>query len=732
VYDHFLGKEDSERRKQGAYYTPMFLADTVVSQVWELLPPEVRESGHFLDPACGSGIFLVRSFQRLCENWRFTRNSRTIRWSSLLKILGRIHGWDMNGNAVRIAVFSLYVALLEEVSPPNLDRLVKRGRLLPLLWGRNLIQRDYFETSSNTNHFAVIIGNPPWKSRRGPDRSSVRWCIAFHRPMPGGEDAWAFVWKSSRHLTRDGVVAFLLPAMGFLHNHANDAVAARNELIKTSRIHRIINFSDLRFQLFEGAIRPAALIIFGSNENQELPYVFDYWTPKADLNLQVKRVITLSSPDKMSLSSANAILTPMVFKRRLWMREPEAKLFGYLSRFRTLGDLIMSFGSIRRRRVSSAERWVIGQGFQPFHEDRQAGRSQLPKQSKYVGWLPYLPIEAFQRLGQPVSDLVPWSSPMVRRNGFEAGYNGPRVLVPRGVETSQMRLRATFTDAPLTFQHIIQAITVPPGESSRAKLLTALLNSRVAFWFAFHGTASFGSERPEVAQAELLGLPFPEIDDLPEPDRARKAARRLIELIDEAVRAATGAFALQQAEVATLREVDRLAYEYFCLSDDEILLIEDAIEFIIPSVQPSQGSYPDIWRSSGPQDRSGYTETLIKNLDGWLNEGCAVRAQLEASSADLGILRLTLGSGAREFVYKEKLDTSLEDLLSRIYQHSLRALGGNFQLIPDFRVFIGKDLYLVKPMQKRFWLRSMALADSDSIAMDLQDAVELDSRRGKF
>ncbi|MEB3017372.1 hypothetical protein VJJ50_10900, partial [Capnocytophaga ochracea] len=37
VYDRFLGEREEERRAKGAYYTPMFLADTVVSQVWDLL-----------------------------------------------------------------------------------------------------------------------------------------------------------------------------------------------------------------------------------------------------------------------------------------------------------------------------------------------------------------------------------------------------------------------------------------------------------------------------------------------------------------------------------------------------------------------------------------------------------------------------------------------------------------------------------------------------------------------
>jgi N-6 DNA methylase len=726
VYDRFLGEKEEQRREQGAYYTPMFLADTVVSQVWEELPSEVREKGRYLDPACGSGVFLVRSFQRLCEHWRATRTSRTIRWDSLLAILQRVHGWDLNGSAVRVAVFSLYVALLEEVSPPDIRRLFDRGKILPELWDKTLVCKDFFEAPENEFSFDVIVGNPPWSSRRGVNRSSVRWCKKNRIPMPGGEDAWAFVWKALRHVSDDGTIAFLLPAMGFLHNNADNTVSARNRFIQESRIRRIINFADLRFQLFEGANRPAALIIFGKSRVTEGSYRFDYWVPKADLNLQIKRLITLSSADKFFLSAERAAENPLAFKQRLWMREPDAKLFNYLARLPTLGGLIKDYGGMRRRRRDVAERWVIGQGFQPLNDHVGRRKSSSYSVSQYVGVLPDLPIAAYQRLAQPVSALVPWPSRRVRRKGFEAGFTGPRILVPRGVETSQMRLRATYTEDDLTFQHILQAITVPPAEKPRAKLLAALLNSRVAIWFAFHGTSSFGSERPEVKQVELLRLPFPAAADLPDPERADDAANKLVAIVDDAIRVAKVPFGLESEEDSILGKIDHLAYQYFCLSDDEIILIEDAIDKTIPAVQPHEGNYPDVWKVPTEKDRRAYATTLVAGIGNWLRNRGQVSARLEASSADLGILRLTMDGAPAG--YSESRDNSLADVFSRISEHIRQPLDGNFQLMPDLRVFFGRDLYLIKPMQQRFWLRSAALADADAIAMDLQDTMELGRR----
>ena len=145
VYDRFLGARKRERRDLGAYYTPMFLADTVISALWDALPETTRAKGHFLDPACGSGVFLVRSFQRLCEHWRETHKARTIRWNSLLAILARLHGRDIDRGPVRVAVFSLYVALLQEVRPPEIRLLIKRGKLLPDLWNHTLRAQDFFK-----------------------------------------------------------------------------------------------------------------------------------------------------------------------------------------------------------------------------------------------------------------------------------------------------------------------------------------------------------------------------------------------------------------------------------------------------------------------------------------------------------------------------------------------------------------------------------------------------------
>ncbi len=331
-------------------------------------------------------------------------------------MLSRLHARDIEASAVRVTVFSLYVALLQEVEPPDIRRLMKRGRLLPQLWKNTLRAEDFFDVSEERLKVDVVVGNPPWASRREPDRRSIAWYSDHGLPMPENEEAWAFAWKALRHLRDGGVVGFLLPAMGFLHNQSKEAVAARRQLAETARLLRVVNFADLRFQLFDSAVRPAALMIFGPSSEDAPGYRFDYWMPKANLNLSMGRVITLSSADKGSVSSRQLADDPSVFKRRLWMNDPDAKLFGYLTALPSLGDFVLEYKKVRYKIDSFADRWVVGNGFKPVSKQRFSERGHCRERSEAIRSAPYMPIESLRILAQDRWDLRPFEDE-IRRTG---------------------------------------------------------------------------------------------------------------------------------------------------------------------------------------------------------------------------------------------------------------------------------------------------------------------------
>src|SRR5690606_25220022 len=98
IYEHFLKAENPEgKKKTGAFYTPRFLAEITLDIALEGIDTLLDK--RFLDPACGSGIFLVGLFNRLAEEWK--RQNKTARYdrraSALIAILrDNIAGCDVN------------------------------------------------------------------------------------------------------------------------------------------------------------------------------------------------------------------------------------------------------------------------------------------------------------------------------------------------------------------------------------------------------------------------------------------------------------------------------------------------------------------------------------------------------------------------------------------------------------------------------------------------------------
>lgn len=737
IYNRFLADRPKERRASGAYYTPHFLADLTVNQVWDEIPPDIKSKPDFkvLDPACGSAIFLVRIFQRMVEDWRSDHQKSTPDWDTLISIVERLHGWDKELSAVRIGIFSLYIALLEEVEPSAILKLLAERKLLPQLLGKTMCDYDFFEEKTPDEEFDIVIGNPPWVSKKKGDvKSAIVWCKDHNRPMPADELAWAFAWKGLHHVKPDGTIAFLLPAMGFLHNHSESSIQARNEWLEQILLKKVINFSDICFLLFDGAKRPTALCLFQPTVQEQRDYRFDYWCPKADPLLQTTRMLTLNRGDKVSVKISTFLHDPMAWSRYLWMTSRDMKLLGWLSSLSRLCKKIATYSESRKQAFDAESKpWTIGQGFKPFNTEKENDRNYTRTKSSIVRKIPFLDANNFNAFVIPTDTFsAPWHTSMVHRKGFEKGFLAPHILIPQGIKRNIGLLRAAYSEEDFSFRHAIQAISFPKEDAPKLKLLTVILNSRFAAWFYFHETSSLGSDRALVAENQLLSLPFPEIDELPDPDAAKKAETAIIRIIDNLLLEKDKFHQGQFPDNETIERLNQLVYQYYGLTEAEITVIEDTIKYVIPSIQPRTKKRPPLWNKTNRTHWQEYIGVLLDTLGNWIQPDTHITASLTTCrQADLILIGLSLPKKRplKSFIINETNDAfnaALSRINAGLRQETLR----NFYLVPDLRIFIDDTLYLIKPKMMRFWTKSAALNDADAIVVDLQSERRLNKKCG--
>ena len=161
------------KKAGGVYYTPAYIVDYIVKQTVGALcegkSPKQMEKLRILDPACGSGSFLLRAYQELLDrhlawyrehepekhqkevfrgpggDWRLTTaEKRRI-------VLNNIYGVDIDRQAVEVTKLSLLLKVLEGENEETLRQQNLFGeRALPSLegnikCGNSLIAPDFYD-----------------------------------------------------------------------------------------------------------------------------------------------------------------------------------------------------------------------------------------------------------------------------------------------------------------------------------------------------------------------------------------------------------------------------------------------------------------------------------------------------------------------------------------------------------------------------------------------------------
>jgi hypothetical protein len=726
IYEHFLKAAGEEEKKAaGAFYTPRFLAELVLDVALDGVPTLLDK--RFLDPACGSGIFLVGLFNRMAEEWRrrHPEASYLQQVKGLLQILREnIFGVDKNETACRITAFSLYLAFLDQLLPPDIRELRHEGNVLPRLVytsddaqsedrGGTIRCADFFTAQAEVPakaHF--IIGNPPWAPVNDRNAPAARWCVERSLPLPDRQIATAFIWKAADDVQERGTICFVLPH-GMLFNHSQAAINFQQEWFRRHAVELVMNLADYQRFLFEESEAPALVVRYRKERPADSSHRIDYWAPKTDWAVTQAEIINILPHDRSRLTVREVLDdlkgkdAPLIWKERFWATPRDWRLLDRLSLLPRLRDIV---DQPSRRQ---GKRWLIAEGFQPL------GENDDPEKAKKLNLPSRLFVEATSsklRLFLLEEDCEKLPSPEVtirsRSNTNTQIYQAPHVLVTQGLK------RSAFADFDVSFRHALRAIQGPEEDRELLLFLAAYLQTALARFFLFHTSSNWGVSRAKVHVEELLRLPFPLPEQGHDPKRCRGIVQEVAQIMTEAANRAKEAV-LGRDDIVTqaVTTAEKLVEEYFDVDDIERMLIADTDTIIIPSLRTtSTRKRRSITRPTNHERRDAYTQLLCNTLNDWANKEYEVNGKTTANaSVGVGLVVLEKTHRGQSPV---QLKAAIEDVLSVIVrlQQTAAKNYSTFELIRGVKVFDKNLLYITKPLGQRFWTNTAALNDADEVA----------------
>lgn len=732
IYEYFLEAEDAPgKRESGAYYTPRFVAELVLSTALENMTSLLNK--RFLDPSCGSGIFLVGLFNRLAEEWlhRHPDTNNEARYDAFVKILqDNIFGIDESETACRIAAFSLYLALLDQLDPRDIGELRAKGKILPKLvlskiqsseseTGRTILCRDFFSRNLfddlplPEDGFDVVIGNPPWASR--PDSQAVKWCEEENLPIAQGQLAYGFMWKSPRHLREGGSVCFLLPT-GVLLNQQDKALKCQRHWLEEFGVDLVINLADMRFLLFENAVRPALVARYRKEKPDKVSHYIEYFTPKSEFETLRIGILTLSTQDRSEIRLREPLCdlrdnkAPLIWKQSLWGTPRDIKLLDRLSILPQLEDIV--------GKPKEKKRWLIGQGFKrEYTSDIAEKLKSRPFPDDHL----FLDANSANvKLVLSETDCSPLGDRFKKLHRLPDTriFQRPHVVVKQG---SHGGLKVAFADFDVVFRHAIQGIHGPAQDEELLIFLAAVIDSKLAAYYLFHTAANWGTERDKVLETELLRMPFPLPDTMHEPAEAWRIVREVAILMRNA-KADLENVVLGYDYVIddTRQQILQLIYRYYGISDIEMKLIEDTVNIWEPSSTPqsSDAVIPTL-RPSNEARRAKYSTLLGDTLNMWAyDSGFSIQvSNLISEEVGVGVVVLSRkpGEGQGGVPSEECTPDRLTAAIRQIWQ-ALPNKKGSINRLRALKIFVGNELYIFKPLADRYWTETYALNDADEIA----------------
>lgn len=720
IYENFLFKTDPDlKKKTGTYYTPPALVEFILNEKLPINKTEKNYNVKVLDPSCGSGIFLVESFKRLVKRYENQHKEKLTDFDKLKKLLtDNIFGIELHPQAIKVAAFSLYLALVDKLDPKNLWQK-KKLRLPNLInnpndkslkaQGKNLFCSDTILQNIEIENieFNLVVGNPPFGTTNLLE-SIHNYC---HKYGFAKEMVLPFLHKATKFAPY-GEIALIFNTK-VLTNTGGTYQSFRKWLFNDCYVEKVFNFSILRNakknfggQLFGDATGPISIVFYQKEQPSKPSDKITYYAPKTFIKSNV-------------IDGLNIDFTDLKYLPREECQKPDTKIWKIVM-WGGMNDweLLQSFSKKNIGNLLSQKGVVKGLGLQFLDKSttKPIVDNEIPKKYVKPQSIERFITSVFSKLNDgltddskkfyadyyktPTIDLPPIN--VFRRLGTKGAYKTPHVLIKEGL--SNWEICASYLDKDCSFNSKVIGIHHP--DSQLLKGLVCYINSKFALYYIFLTSASIGIEREEIKPNELYNLPlFLELEDF----------YKLSQLYDKHV--LDNHFTRQQNIKALEEKVNQYIFKKLSsFKQIENNIIQDFIQYTIPLLKKDTiaiGLHPNL------KNIGEYTESITTELNEFL-EGQELFANAIiyniSKFTPLMMIKLSFAKKQKQVVTSKEF---IDDELKKIDQYLWDEKASNIYFRKKLNYKTGDDIYIIRPNQRRFWSQSMALEDASELILEI-------------
>ena len=721
IYECFLGNEN--QRKQGAYYTPPFLVDYILSKTVDshFQKEEGSISCKVLDPACGSGIFLVETLRRLIHRYQSlnpdcARDKATYQ-DHLKKLLyDNIFGIDKDRNAIQVAIFSLYITLLDYQEPKDIENFK-----FPELIGCNFFPSDFFELDTpfneifKKNDFNFILGNPPWgnpaaKIKKEDKEKHFKYITYYKtRKIKVGENeiSQAFMARCSDFSTEKTQCALIVTSKN-LYNI--DSRNFRKYFLSHFKIYRVFELSSVRKYLFKkytpsrkskrdsGAIGPAAVLFFQWAHGQATDdTIVKHVSLKPNRTFRIFRTFLIEKYDVKEVLQKH-------FKDYDWLFK--VLVYGNILDYYFIKRLKENYPPIMDI-LNDEDRFAWGRGVSKKGGDENdavflVGRYFVDTQGKML-----------QPFHVDLREDTKWNTPVVHRPRRPELYSPPMLLVKKGT-AADFKVTSAVCDQDVAFTDSLTSIKAFNKEDRPIlEMLSGLFYSNLFSYYNICIGSSAGIEREQSHDRdEKLSFPyvFNEriVEKVGELERNRKTVKQL-DKVFMSPKLQKQKSTLEIRFDLVLKEMNHDIVNAFALSKKEKALVDYSAEISIPLITGKD--IKTLSRKTPGALLEEYADIFINHFGKYFNDADSYfSAEIHRTPYIVGIIFNVSEQPPATPI--KLIDTSDQGyLFEKILNLGFSNISNDIFIQKDVKGFERDSFYVIKPNQFRLWHQAIAYLD---------------------